>query len=212
MTIIQIKRKKRSVFVRQMTVGELDKSKCSARFLAHNLPNDTVVNVKCDEYGTLDLRGKAAEYRIIVSDGVLKDTRPIGTKPQNKNNKQRLFILSIDFIFKYIEDHPEATRMNYGGYCFSLRRIIVHKAIGVVCVNCGLEGYHYALEQWYDGSLHLDLYAKLPNGSERLMTIDHIIPKSKGGPNVISNYQMMCCTCNQKKGNNIIVQQKSHQS
>ena len=53
-----------------MAVGELDKSKCSRKFLSHNLRDDVVVNVKCHEDGTLDLRGKKEEYRIIVADNI----------------------------------------------------------------------------------------------------------------------------------------------
>lgn len=37
------------------------------------------------------------------------------------------------------------------------------------------------------------------NGKEVLMTKDHIIPKSKGGANDISNYQTMCKRCNEAK-------------
>ena len=40
------------------------------------------------------------------------------------------------------------------------------------------------------------------NGEEVLFTKDHIIPKSKGGKNHISNYQTMCEPCNSEKGNN----------
>lgn len=32
------------------------------------------------------------------------------------------------------------------------------------------------------------------------MTIDHIIPKAKGGNNSITNMQLMCRKCNMKKG------------
>ena len=32
------------------------------------------------------------------------------------------------------------------------------------------------------------------------MTKDHILPKSRGGKNHISNMQTMCCRCNSKKG------------
>lgn len=42
------------------------------------------------------------------------------------------------------------------------------------------------------------------NDNEVLMTKDHIIPKSKGGKNNLSNYQPMCCICNKQKDNNII--------
>jgi hypothetical protein len=71
MEIIKILRKNRPLFVRLMKVGELDKSKCSTKFLSHNFNDDTIINVKCYEDGTLDLRDKKEEYRIIVTDNVL---------------------------------------------------------------------------------------------------------------------------------------------
>ena len=66
--IIEIIRKGRPLLVKRMMVGNLDKSKCSFKFLEHNLCNDVIVNVKCYEDGTLDLRGKKEEYRIIMPD------------------------------------------------------------------------------------------------------------------------------------------------
>ena len=68
MNIIEIIRKSRPIFVKQVKVSDLDKSKCSHKFLTHNLTVDTIVNVKCYQDGTLDLRGKKEEYRIIISD------------------------------------------------------------------------------------------------------------------------------------------------
>ena len=49
------------------------------------------------------------------------------------------------------------------------------------------------------------LYAVNENGIEVLMTKDHIIPVSKGGKNILSNYQTMCELCNLEKGNNMEV-------
>lgn len=66
--IIKIVRKGMPLFVLKMKVGDLDKSKCSTKFLSHNLADDVIVNVKCYEDGTIDLRGKKEEYRIIVPD------------------------------------------------------------------------------------------------------------------------------------------------
>ena len=41
------------------------------------------------------------------------------------------------------------------------------------------------------------------NGEEILMTKDHILPRSKGGIDDISNYQTMCKLCNEAKGNKL---------
>jgi len=68
MEIIEILRKCKPLFVRKMLVVELDKKKCSTKFLSHNFNGCMIVNVKCNENGELDLRGKKEEYRIIVSD------------------------------------------------------------------------------------------------------------------------------------------------
>jgi 5-methylcytosine-specific restriction endonuclease McrA len=50
---------------------------------------------------------------------------------------------------------------------------------------------------------HFNLYCHKPEEGENmvLMTKDHIVPKSKGGKNHISNMQTMCCHCNSTKGN-----------
>jgi hypothetical protein len=68
--IIEIIRKTKQLFVRQMMVFELDKSKCSNKFLKCNLNPTDIINVKCYQDGTLDLRGKKGEYRILVPDKI----------------------------------------------------------------------------------------------------------------------------------------------
>lgn len=70
MDIIEIIRKNHPLFVRPMRVGDLEKNKCSPKFLTHDFPDDFVVNVKCHQSGELDLRGKREEYRIIVADNL----------------------------------------------------------------------------------------------------------------------------------------------
>lgn len=73
---------------------------------------------------------------------------------------------------------------------------------GYKCVNCGLEGKFFALEKRKTDTIyHLNLYGYDKNGNEILFTKDHIIPKSKGGKDILENYQTMCEKCNMRKGN-----------
>lgn len=75
---------------------------------------------------------------------------------------------------------------------------------GCKCVVCGIEGRYFAKERHLqDKAYHLNLYAVDDNGTEILMTKDHILPHSKGGADDISNYQTMCKLCNETKGNKL---------
>lgn len=80
------------------------------------------------------------------------------------------------------------------------------------CVTCGAVGtfyakeiiksdYHSAIKENRPPRYHFNLYAMV-DGEEVLMTKDHITPKSKGGKNILSNYQTMCTVCNFEKGSN----------
>ena len=72
---------------------------------------------------------------------------------------------------------------------------------GVKCVECGIEGSIFALERHeHDTGFHFNLYAVDERGMETLMTKDHIVPKSLGGPSNLTNYQTMCTHCNSNKG------------
>lgn len=74
---------------------------------------------------------------------------------------------------------------------------------GLKCVCCGIEGKYFGKEKCFNAArYHLNLYALDESGNEVLMTKDHIVPRSKGGTNDLSNYQTMCVKCNMAKGSN----------
>ena len=81
------------------------------------------------------------------------------------------------------------------------RRLRVFHHHGRKCVNehCQKEGIYLIKAQNTDGGFHIDLYT----ADFELMTIDHIIPKSKGGTNTLENLQPMCHTCNTHKADKI---------
>ena len=67
------------------------------------------------------------------------------------------------------------------------------------CVCCGRKGTILGLDLPIGQTRpHFNLYCE-EDGEMILMTKDHIIPKSKGGENHISNMQTMCCYCNVQK-------------
>ena len=70
---------------------------------------------------------------------------------------------------------------------------------GLKCACCGREGSYFKLKADSKNleRAHFNLFAE--DGT--LMTKDHIIPKSKGGPDCIENFQTMCEECNKKKRN-----------
>ena len=129
-----------------------------------------------------------------------------------KNPPKRIKIYSVDFIFDFIRKNPhEPYYIDEDGNRCKLRRAKIYFEKGLICAetDCNLVGSFFALERWANqkdqtfGNYHFDLYAIDEVGEEVLMTIDHVHPKSKGGPDHILNYQPMCKVHNELKSNKV---------
>ena len=85
----------------------------------------------------------------------------------------------------------------------SERYIVFQESL--VCYKCGIVGKYFAIEKTPESEhYHLNLYG-INDNEEVLFTKDHLMPKSKGGKNHISNYKTCCEICNKIKADNIDV-------
>lgn len=91
----------------------------------------------------------------------------------------------------FLKKNPKSSRL----------RLFKHK--GLSCVRCGVVADR--IITWQESAqlgtdrIHVDLFASRNDGSLVMMTKDHIIPRSKGGPHALVNLQPMCSNCNEKK-------------
>ena len=95
----------------------------------------------------------------------------------------------------FISQHLKVRAAN--GRSFNVGNLRVFAVHGCTCVRCGRKGDRIVAWEDKGGGSHIDLFA-----GDVLMTRDHIIPRSKHGPNTDWNYQPMCAKCNNKKANN----------
>lgn len=118
------------------------------------------------------------------------------TLQQLKENKTKLQggyiidnVLSLDLIHSTYKEH---------------RRLRVFHNKGCKCVKCGEIGTLLLdTVQINKKGIIISRHVNLYSDNLKLMTIDHIHPKSKGGSDDIDNLQPMCMTCNNKKSNKI---------
>ena len=133
---------------------------------------------------------------------------------RNKKNKPKVYLdkeYAKNFGYKILE-----TKSLEDGIAFirtlskTIRPSRKHNLVDLAdvnptCVCCKSKGVKFCLGQGeFAGikgrgdDLHWDLYTE----DDVALSIDHIVPKSDGGANHISNYQLMCVVCNSFKGRN----------
>lgn len=78
-------------------------------------------------------------------------------------------------------------------------RLRVFALKGVKCCGCRRKATHFDVTcNWDERSGRLHAHLDLMSGSV-LMTVDHFVPRSKGGADSIENLRPMCFPCNQRK-------------
>lgn len=103
-------------------------------------------------------------------------------------------IFSLSDIF----DNMGSSLKQFNGVQIKMNSSRYHlfKEKGVACINCGITGTHFKLKkELTQDKGHFNLFTD----SGRMMTKDHIIPRSLGGADTMINYQVMCCKCNKEK-------------
>jgi hypothetical protein len=112
-------------------------------------------------------------------------------------------VIGEDFLTRCSDKEKSKYDIEVDGFKvhpISLRYMTFYQK-GTTCVCCGKEGVYFRLDVDRNGNnseirRHFNLYAE--DGT--LMTKDHIVPKSKGGRDHVSNMQTMCQPCNKAKG------------
>jgi len=87
----------------------------------------------------------------------------------------------------------------------SHRRLKVYLEYGTACLFCGLQATHLSWDKHLatDKKPHPNLWHIKASGQKIMMTVDHIIPRARGGSNHTDNLMPLCEKCNSKKGTRI---------
>lgn len=144
----------------------------------------------------------ASEEDVFIFDKTIKSEF-------NTHRLTRAGIVSPEYVRQIIYNEPSIVANTFKISKVSKRRIKIFLEKGLSCGMCGRKGTYFALERHVvnckSDAWILNLYASgfgfAPGDDhEILMTIDHIIPMSKGGhPKHPDNMQTMCRFCNEFK-------------
>jgi len=84
-------------------------------------------------------------------------------------------------------------------------RFRVLTSVDLTCFRCGAKATHFQIEKHRNDKVmpfQLNLYA-----GKRMLTWDHILPKSFDGSNDVINGRCACSKCNENRGNEMTLQE-----
>jgi len=115
-----------------------------------------------------------------------------------KITKKRNSLLKRKSRNKYnrIRDDKQWAKL-YGNKYEPISRTIVYRKHKYICTSCGVKCIHPNKDNY---------------NQSNAATLDHIIPKSKGGSHTYDNVTLLCRSCNIIKGDKILKQFKKNQS
>lgn len=116
-----------------------------------------------------------------------KQSKKITIKRHQKINRHK---------YKRNRDDKQWARI-YGNKYEPISRTIVYRKHNYICTSCGVKCLHPNKDNY---------------NQSNAATLDHIIPKSKGGSHTYDNVTLLCRSCNTIKSDKIVTQFKRNQS
>ncbi len=102
----------------------------------------------------------------------------------------------LNYVLDLIKSDDRIVTINDKPVRVSGVRLNTFAQKGTTCICCLREGSYFRLEFRGNKHPHFNLYT----GDGILMTRDHIICKSNGGPDTVENMNPMCAKCNTARG------------
>ena len=115
--------------------------------------------------------------------------------------------LTEQHAYKGVRKPGESKQVYHRLYCKNNPEIISHLKARRYAREKGAEGSH-TLEEWEQKIKEFNNRCAICGGKKKL-TKDHIIPLSKGGTDDIDNIQPLCRSCNSKKSDKLIYENKN---